>query len=1150
MPNDGNSATDIFAVTSLAGNDINTTLDFGFINNPPPAINDLAGDTSTFTEDGAAVLLDDSSAPEVAATVTDDQANLNGGSLTAAITGNEVAAEDVLGLSTAGTVTLSDGTNVGSTVSVGGQAIGTVTSDGTGGADLVITFNTADATPANVSTLIQALTYSNSNTLDPSTSQRTIDVTVNDGLSGTATASVLVNVAASNDPPTAVTFANPTTAIDENTDTTTGVKVADIQVADDSLGSETLGLIGADAGFFEIVGTELRLKAGVLNFEARASYSVQVTADDPSVGGSPDATSAVFTVNVNDVNEAPSAGADFSPSAAEDAIDTTVLATLSASDPDLGGGNDGANNFEDLSYAITAGDAGVLFEINGNGQISLAAGKSLDFETAQQHVLTVTVSDGPGLNDTVDVTIDVTDVNEAPSAGADFSVTAAENVNDTTVLATVAASDLDLGGGNDATNDFEDLSYAITAGDAGALFEVNGNGQISLAAGKSLDFETAQQHVLTVTVSDGPGLNDTVDVTIDVSDVNEAPLAGADFSVTAAENVNDTTVLATLSASDPDLGGGNDGANNFEDLSYAITAGDPGALFEIDGNGQISLAAGKSLDFETAQQHVLTVTVSDGPALSDTVEVTINVGDVNDNAPTITTNASQSVAENTTTVAALTSTDPDTVGTNPATFTITGGADQAKFAIVGGNLVFQSAPDFESPTDADTNNTYVVEVTANDGVNSTPNTITVTVTDANDPPVINSGTTGTEAENTPASNVVYDADATDLDSAVTFSLTGADAGLFSINPGTGEVRFIASPDFEAPGDADSDNDYEIIVNADDGSNPIVTRAVTISVTDANDVAPTITTSASQSVAENTTVVAALASTDPDTVGTTPATFSITGGADGARFSIVSGNLVFNPAPNFEAPTDADANNTYVVEVTANDGVNATPKTITVTVTDLNDTPPTITTNAAQSVAENTTVVAALASTDPDTAGTNPATFSITGGADQAKFAISGGSLVFASAPNFETPTDADANNTYVVEVTANDGVNATPKTITVAVTDRNDVAPVITTNAAQSVAENTTVVAALASADADTVGTNPALFSITGGADQAKFAISGGNLALLWQIRFVLLDRRSGPKRDIVDSGAGGRARSWPCVWLEGSVEAVDRSSFFPRLAA
>ena len=70
--------------------------------------------------------------------------------------------------------------------------------------------------------------------------------------------------------------------------------------------------------------------------------------------------------------------------------------------------------------------------------------------------------------------------------------------------------------------------------------------------------------------------------------------------------------------------------------------------------------------------------------------------------------------ENATFVAALTSTDADTVGTIPATFTITGGADAALFGISGGNLVFLAPRDFETdPTPTQ------VQVTANDGAQTT-----------------------------------------------------------------------------------------------------------------------------------------------------------------------------------------------------------------------------------------------------------------------------------------------------------------------------------------------------------------------------------------------------------------------------------------------
>src|SRR3970282_833634 len=147
-------------------------------------------------------------------------------------------------------------------------------------------------------------------------------------------------------------FATATAAIDENTDTTAGIKVADIVVADDALGSETLALTGADAASFEIVGTELRLKAGVLDFETKASYAVQVTADDVTVGGSPDATSATFTVNVTNVNEAPTAVTFATATTAIDENTNTALgvkvADIVVADDALGG----------ETLALTGADAG------------------------------------------------------------------------------------------------------------------------------------------------------------------------------------------------------------------------------------------------------------------------------------------------------------------------------------------------------------------------------------------------------------------------------------------------------------------------------------------------------------------------------------------------------------------------------------------------------------------------------------------------------------------------------------------------------------------------------------------------------------------------------------------------------------------------
>jgi Ca2+-binding RTX toxin-like protein len=96
----------------------------------------------------------------------------------------------------------------------------------------------------------------------------------------------------------------------------------------------------------------------------------------------------------------------------------------------------------------------------------------------------------------------------------------------------------------------------------------------------------------------------------------------------------------------------------------------------------------------------------------------------NTTPPTITTALNQGVAEDSTFVAALTSTDPDSSGINPAFFTITGGVDGSQFDIVDGNLLFKEAKDFETDPQV-----YRVKVTAFDGFNTSSRTITINITD-------------------------------------------------------------------------------------------------------------------------------------------------------------------------------------------------------------------------------------------------------------------------------------------------------------------------------------------------------------------------------------------------------------------------------------
>jgi len=93
--------------------------------------------------------------------------------------------------------------------------------------------------------------------------------------------------------------------------------------------------------------------------------------------------------------------------------------------------------------------------------------------------------------------------------------------------------------------------------------------------------------------------------------------------------------------------------------------------------------------------------------------------------------------------------------------------------------------------------------------------------------------------------------------------------------------------------------------------------------------------------------------------------------------------------------------------------------------------------ASVSVAENTTAVTTVTATDADGGAL---TYSISGGADAAFFGInaSTGALAFTAAPDFETPLDSGADNTYMVIVQVSDGSLTDTQTITVTVTDVND----------------------------------------------------------------------------------------------------------------
>lgn len=164
--------------------------------------------------------------------------------------------------------------------------------------------------------------------------------------------------------------------------------------------------------------------------------------------------------------------------------------------------------------------------------------------------------------------------------------------------------------------------------------------------------------------------------------------------------------------------------------SYTFTLTDTaGSRFQLDGVDTSLLEVGATgLNYEAATSHSITVEADNGvdPVISRTF--TIILTDVDDTAPTITSASSVSVAENATLAHTLTANET-------VTWSIIGGADQADFEISGSTLRWagDGTQNFESPNDADTNNTYVVQVRATDtATNTSDQTITVTVTDVSE----------------------------------------------------------------------------------------------------------------------------------------------------------------------------------------------------------------------------------------------------------------------------------------------------------------------------------------------------------------------------------------------------------------------------------
>ncbi len=662
----------------------------------------------------------------------------------------------------------------------------------------------------------------------------------------------------------------------------------------------------------------------------------------------------------------------------------------------------------------------------------------------------------------------------------------AENVSNGTVVGTVTGTDSESG---------DTKSYSFTDS-AGGRFAINSStGQITVADSSLLNYESATGHSVTVRVMDSGGLTYDETFTINLTNLNEAPTDLSLSANTVAENAATGTVVGSVSGTDVDAS---------ETKTYSLTDSAGGRFAINSSTGVITVADDTLLDYESARSHNITVQVADRAGLTYHETFAINLTNVNEFAPTITsqsggTTGSVSLAENSTGVTTVTATDADAGQT--LSYSIAGGADAAQFTINGstGQLSFLSAPNYETPTDSGGNNVYDVTVQVSDGQGGTDTqAIAVTVANTNEAPTDLSLSANSVAENATTGTVVGTVSGTDPDASdtKTYSLTDTAGGRFAINASTGEVM-VADGSLLNYENAAS---HSLTVQVTDSGGQSYTETFTINLTNVNE-GPTDLSLSANSVAENATtgtVVGTVSGTDPDAGDTK--TYSLTDTA-GGRFAINASTGVITVADGSLLNYEAAASHNLIVQVTDSGGQSYT-ESFTINLTNVNegptgadavvtlseDTAHTLTTTnfGFSDVDAGDTLSAVRIDTLP-TAGTLTLSgVAVTAGQVVTAVDITAGRLVFSPA--------ADANGAGYASLTfsvqdSHSTYDAAPNTLTFDVMAVND-APTDLALSTNSVAENATtgtVVGMVTGTDPDAGDTKSYSLTDTAG---GRFAIN------------------------------------------------------------
>ncbi|XP_053564600.1 protocadherin Fat 3 isoform X2 [Bombina bombina] len=449
--------------------------------------------------------------------------------------------------------------------------------------------------------------------------------------------------------------------------------------------------------------------------ELSDKYLLNITVYDL---GSPQKSSwRLLTIHINDAN-------DNSPVFLQESYTATTLESTSigteliqveARDKDLGPNGE-------VTYSILTDTK--KFGINSSSGVVYVADQ-LDRESVSNYTLKIEARDsaenGQQLFSVVTLKIYLEDVNDCSPVfiPSSYSAKVLEDLPVGTVVSWLETQDPDLGLGGQ-------VRYSLV-NDYNGKFEIDKtSGAIRL--NKELDYEKQQFYNLTVRAKDKGrpvSLSSVSFVEVEVVDVNEnlhTPYF-ADFAVTGSIRENSRLGTSVLQVVARDEDNGRDG-----EIQYSIRDGSGLGRFNIDEEtGVISTA--DVLDKETTDSYWLTVYATDRGVvpLFCTIEVYIEVEDVNDNAPltsepiyypTVMENSPKDVA-----VLQIQATDPDSNSNDKLTYKITSGNPQNFFAI---NSKTGLVTTTSRKLDREQQSEHFLEVTVTDG-GTTPKQSTVWV---------------------------------------------------------------------------------------------------------------------------------------------------------------------------------------------------------------------------------------------------------------------------------------------------------------------------------------------------------------------------------------------------------------------------------------